>query len=69
MTPKPTGEKSPVTVRKSEMSTWAMVTGGEKRHPRVIFDSHVMQWVGFGWVDEGDADGNERSVLPLVIDG
>lgn len=46
----------------------AMTCGGEKTHPVVIMDGNKMRWVGFGWVDEGEATIADREAYPLVVD-
>lgn len=56
------------TVTKREMTTIHMVQGGERKHSRVIVDGRVMNWVGFGWVDEGEADAYDRRVLPTAVE-
>lgn len=55
-------------VTKRELTTLAMVAGGELKHPRVIICDHVMQWVGFGWINEGKADYNDRATLPVATE-
>jgi hypothetical protein len=58
----------PKTVTLNKLSTIAMVNGNEKKHPRVILDDHVKNWVGFGWVDEGKATEKDKKDYPTVID-
>lgn len=50
------------TVKRSDLSTIKMVNGGERSRPTVILDGHVMEWVGFGWIDQGEA--TESDVWP-----
>ena len=59
---------SPGTVRRSQLTNLKMVSGGEKTHPIVIDRARVREWVGFGWIDCGSADAEERAKYPLVID-
>lgn len=54
------------TVSRKDLSTIHMVEGGENEHPRVILDGHVMNWVGFGWVDEGKATDDDKQNYPTV---
>lgn len=44
-----------------------MVAGGEKKHPVVIHDGMVKQWVGIGWVTEGKAKAADRKAYPTVV--
>jgi hypothetical protein len=46
--------KKPQPVDVKQLSTIKMVAGGEQRHPIVIDDGVIKNWVGFGWVT-GDA--------------
>ena len=45
-----------------------MVAGGEKRHPIVIDDRTVREWVGFGWIDLRRATSADFSKYPCVKD-
>lgn len=56
------------TVTREQVSTLRMVAGNEKKHPRVILDDHVQNWVGFGWVDEGPATKKDKKKYPTVED-
>jgi hypothetical protein len=56
------------TVKRSKLSRIHMVAGGEKRHPTVILDGNVKDWVGFGWIDLGPADDEDREKYPVVVD-
>ncbi len=51
-----------------EVGNIAMVNGNEKKHPRVILDGDVMNWVGYGWVDEGKATDADRKKYPTLVD-
>jgi hypothetical protein len=42
--------KAPGAVTFKQVSTLGMTTGGEKRHPIVIHDGLLKDWVGIGWV-------------------
>lgn len=59
-------EAAPAVIEAAALSTFAMTTGGEKTHPRVICDGEVREWVGFGWVSEGEATPADRAELPVV---
>lgn len=56
------------TVKRSELSTFAMLTGNEKRISAVILDGTVRKWVGIGWVDEGKPTKEQKRTLPVVVD-
>lgn len=56
------------TVTRRQVGNIAMVNGGEKKHPRVILDGIVKNWVGFGWVDEGKATAADLKKYPTVVD-
>lgn len=45
-----------------------MVNGNENKHPRVILDGFVQNWVGFSWVNEGKATKKDKQKYPKVID-
>lgn len=60
--------KLPKPVKRSELSTIKMTTGGEKRISKVILDGNVRQWVGIGWVDEGPATEADKLKYPRVLD-
>ena len=53
-------------VKMSELSVIRMVAGNEKKYSRVIQNGIVKNWVGFGWVDEGEANGGDYTRYPLV---
>lgn len=55
------------TVKRADLATIRMTTGGEKRHPMVILDGTVRHWVGIGWVDEGEPSAEQARTLPLVV--
>lgn len=54
------------TVKASDCSVFRMVAGGEKKHPVVIRRGDKMQWVGFGWVNEGRASEADKAKYPSV---
>lgn len=56
------------TVTARDMTTIHMVQGGERKHPVVIVENHVMRWVGFGWVDEGVATAKDRRKFPVAVE-
>jgi hypothetical protein len=51
-----------------QCSALRMTTGGEKKHPVVIHGGDKMQWVGFGWVNEGKASARDRKKYPRVTE-
>lgn len=55
-------------VKRSELAPIKMVAGGEKKHSRVIDGGDVLEWVGFGWVNEGPASDEDRRTCPQVVD-
>jgi hypothetical protein len=55
-------------VTRNAVSNVRMVAGNEKKHPRVILDGIVKNWVGFGWVDEGKATTEDKRKYPTVED-
>lgn len=58
------------TIKASELSKLAMVSGGESKITRVIRQKivhHVYNWVGIGWVDEGEATEADKEKYPLVV--
>lgn len=59
-------KKTPPVLPRHAVSTIAMVNGNERKHSKVICDGRVMQWVGFGWVDEGPPSAADRRRLPRV---
>jgi len=56
------------TVKVSELSNLKMVAGNEKKYQRVIQDGIVKNWVGFGWIDEGEASKKDLEMYPTVED-
>ena len=56
------------TLTRSQVGNTNMIAGNEKKHPRVILDGFVMNWVGFGWIEEGKATNKDRKKYPTVID-
>lgn len=61
-------KRKPATIKRAELSTIKMVAGGEKKHPVVILGGDVRRWVGFGWVNEGKADAEDRKNIQLQCD-
>ena len=45
-----------------------MVAGNEKKYQRVIQNGIVKNWVGFGWVNEGEATNMDYKRYPKVED-
>lgn len=60
--------KNKLTVTREQCGSMQMVNGGEKTHPRIIAGGTVMNWVGFGWVDEGEATDEDKTKYPTVED-
>lgn len=58
----------PKTVTRDQLSLFKMTTGGEKKYPIVVLGDRVKEWVGFGWIDIGEADAADRERFPLVVD-
>lgn len=56
------------TVRRTELATILRVAGGEKRHPIVILDGVVREWVGFGWITLDPATDEDRMKYPTVVE-
>ena len=45
------------------------MSNGGKDKPRIVIDGdRVMQYVGIGWVDEGEATADDRKKYPTLID-
>lgn len=61
-------QAAPCVLSRSDVSNIAMTTGGEKKHPMVIMEGRRKQWVGIGWVDEGNAAPSDKAKFPLVVD-
>lgn len=56
------------TVKRSQVSNTAMIQGGEKTISRIIMDGVVKNWVGIGWVDEGEATAEDKKKYPTLVD-
>jgi hypothetical protein len=54
------------TIPVSKLSTISMVAGGEKRHPKVIHEGILKNWVGFGWVNEREATEEDKQTYPTA---
>lgn len=63
--PKPKTRPKPVTA--DQCSKVRMVAGGEERHPIVIDDGVVKEWVAIGWVDNGPATEEDYERYPEVV--
>jgi hypothetical protein len=55
-----------IKVKASELSKLKMTAGNENRHSKVIQDGRLLQWVGIGWVDLGEATKEDYSNYPEV---
>lgn len=55
------------TVHISDVSNIRMVAGGEKRHPIVIIDGIVKEWVGIGWIGDLPPTPEEAEKYPTVV--
>ncbi len=55
------------TVKYSEVSTVAMVAGGENKLTKVVHNGDLKEWVGFGWhvIPSTVA---ERDKWPMVVE-
>jgi hypothetical protein len=60
-------KKPTKTVPLSKLSTVSMVAGGEKKHPRVIHDGLLKNWVGIGWVTERKATATDKKNYPTAV--
>ena len=56
------------TVTREACSTLKMVAGNEEKHPVVIADGIVREWVGFGWIGEEKATEQDFLDYPTVED-
>ena len=56
------------TVKASDCDTMKMVAGNEKKFTTIIHNGHRKHWVGFGWVDEGEATDEDKKKFPTVLD-
>lgn len=57
------------TVHIDDVSNIRMVAGGEKRHPIVILDGILKEWVGIGWIGNLPPTDEERAKYPIVVRG
>ena len=55
-------------IPRKEISKLRMVAGNETLFTKIIDGGKVFQWVGIGWIDEGEADPNDYASLPVVAD-
>lgn len=55
------------TIRAYELSTIRMVAGREKTVSRVIDNTTLKEWVGFGWIDIREATSADKKKYPKVI--
>ncbi len=55
------------TIPAEKCSIMYMSCHPKAKHQRVIDDDHVMNWVGIGWCDEGEATKSDRKKYPIVI--
>lgn len=56
------------TVTYDQVSTLAMVAGGEKKYSTVIHNGVMMEWVGIGWVGGKKARAEDYDKYPEVVD-
>ena len=52
----------------SAVSNVRMAAGNEKKHPIVILDGIVKEWVGFGWIGDDKATKADFKKYPTVED-
>jgi hypothetical protein len=57
------------TVKLSDCSIIRMVAGGETRHPIVIHNGCVKEWIGFGWIVLRGATAEDKNTFPVVMEG
>lgn len=56
-------------LNRKDVTTLAMVEGGESRITKIIHQGRVKEWVGIGWIDVTDSTTPmERRALPVVKD-
>jgi len=58
-------------VKRSELATIRMVGHNEKKFSVVLMPETKLyrkRWVGFGWVDEGEASADDIKKYPVVVD-
>lgn len=58
----------PKTIPASECSIAKMVGVNEHKFTKVIHNGVVKQWVGIGWVSEGEPTKAQKETLPQVVD-
>lgn len=56
------------TVKRSELASFKMVAGNEKKYGIVIDGNTVKEWVGFGWIDLRSPTGADLQRYPKVVD-
>jgi hypothetical protein len=74
-TKKKTKRRSPIVVKRNgrkevqaiECSTIKMVAGNEKRLSCVIDGGILKEWIGFGWVNLGAPNAEQKKKYPYVI--
>lgn len=54
------------TVSYDDVSLIAMSTGGQRRHPIIIHEGIVKEWVGIGWIDLREATPDDKQKYPEV---
>lgn len=54
-------------IRRESCSNLAMTTGNESIFFRIVLDGIRKDWVGFGWVDCGDATDRDYRNYPIVF--
>lgn len=60
--------KVAIPITRSRLTNIAMVAGGEKVLNKVILEGRIREWVGFGWIDIGEASAKDYKTLPAVVD-
>lgn len=55
------------TVPVSKLSSFAMVSGDEKRITKVIHNGKVKEWVGIGWVEVRTPTERDRKTIPQAV--
>lgn len=54
------------SVAASELSTFKMVAGNERKYKKVIDGDVVKEWIGFGWIELERPTEQEKKTLPHV---
>ena len=56
------------TVKRSDVTNFAMAAGKEKKITHIILDGILKEWVGIGWIDKREATPQDIKKYPTVKD-